>query len=1370
MGSCFACAFSQSQTVFTEDFESGAGSWFQQGPAIENEFIFDECAGNGPSDVGTNSAYISNGGAAPDCTPLTGITHYGYENSAASEDSIIVYHLVDATCLSSVEIDFDYRITGDAGNDYAYLVYSTDGGVSWIEVGSELSNQLAWTSGNEALPVSLAGTSFLIGFKFRYDNLTAIDEPLAFDNVVVKGDDSVAPLISCKGVVTYSANSSCEYVLSDILPLITSMSDNCTDSVDLGLSMTPPLGTVLTLLNTNIPAVVTVTDAYGNQNTCNVDLRVRDNTAPIVTCPTDTNVSLGANCDYTVADYTSLLQVQENCTAINDLIFTQLIAPGTIFNTHGDAENIGFEVEDEEGNIGTCSFNLLISDTTKPVLDCPIDTVVYLNSTCQSSLGNYSSEVSVADNCASIFTVSQSPITGNAIVGHGTVQLVTMTSTDGNGNSGTCTFNVTALDTLAPTIVCPGAQDQDADVNCESLLLDYSSDGIEGLDNCSVTSVSQSPVLGTTISGPTNEVTLTISDAIGNSNSCVFNVAVVDVTAPDVVCPNDTTLPVNASCLGILPDYTGLGSATDNCAITTFSPMQSPAVGASSFGAGSVVVVTLTADDDEGNPGSCTFNVTLIDTIAPNISCPSNDTENADANCEFLVPDYTGGISVNDNCSASGNILISQSVAIGDPISSGVNEIILTATDEGGNEKTCSFEITVLDITMPNISCPADQGVYSDANCDAVLTDLTSQVIAADNCSLYEDLTITQSPLPGLVVATTQLIDILVVDEAGNSNTCSFTVTKADSLVPNVICPGDIDVPADASCNYVAGDYLFEISATDNCSASGNLIFGQSPPNTTVLNGLTEVTMSAEDEAGNIGTCTFNLVPTDVIAPVITTCPDKDTLYVNTSCEAVVPDYSSETVVSDACGGTVFSQSEAVGSILAPGVYNVTMTATDPGNNSDQCIFDIEVLDTISPTIICPNDTTTCFALFDYTEPVGIDNCGGATTLQIDASGYSSGSVFPEGQTIIEYEVTDASSNTATCSFRVTILQYSDTANIVEDTISLCDINATLIDADELSSGDGEWSFITGSGVIGNENNFETVVNGIEDGVNVLVWNVTNSSGCAPSSDTLTILVGNTPTIANVGLNNLVGCQDTFDLSGNFPVSGEGLWEHIGGTATIEDVTLFNSLAYDMPDGANKFLWTISSPGCPSSSDTMYVTRHAQPTIANILTADTTICDSVDFITALAEAPDEGTGVWAVIEGVGSISDKDSTETTISLFAGGVNKYIWIVRNESCIAISDTLTINLEICGEFVDVPNLLTPNGDGKNDIWVIPYLKDFYEDCNVRVYNKWGGKVFESDGYTKAWDCKYKDEVLPAGAYFYTIDLGNGTDPLTGSLTLLK
>jgi gliding motility-associated-like protein len=81
---------------------------------------------------------------------------------------------------------------------------------------------------------------------------------------------------------------------------------------------------------------------------------------------------------------------------------------------------------------------------------------------------------------------------------------------------------------------------------------------------------------------------------------------------------------------------------------------------------------------------------------------------------------------------------------------------------------------------------------------------------------------------------------------------------------------------------------------------------------------------------------------------------------------------------------------------------------------------------------------------------------------------------------------------------------------------------------------------------------------------------------------------------------------------------------------------------------------------------------------------------------------------------------------------------------------SDSLMVNLDCKQVPIFIPQLVSPNGDGKNDTWVIANLET-YPNNKVKIFNRWGNEVFVADPYLNDWDGKSNN----------LITIGNGLLP---------
>lgn len=258
------------------------------------------------------------------------------------------------------------------------------------------------------------------------------------------------------------------------------------------------------------------------------------------------------------------------------------------------------------------------------------------------------------------------------------------TATDASGNSAMCSFDVTVEDTTPPVPSCPS----DITVECTNPGGEVVSYSPTASDLCDpAPSVVSVPPSGSTFTLGTTTVTVTATDAMGNSAMCTFDVTIEDTTPPVPTCPGDITIECTGPG-GEVVTYSGSASdACDPAPSLVFAPPSG-----STFTLGTTTV-TATATDASGNSAQCTFDVTVEDTTAPTLSCPS-------------------GVTVIDGKSGPPGEIVFFSVTAGDlcdpapsvtcvpPSGSvfprGTTLVTCTATDGSGNQTVCLFPVVVL--------------------------------------------------------------------------------------------------------------------------------------------------------------------------------------------------------------------------------------------------------------------------------------------------------------------------------------------------------------------------------------------------------------------------------------------------------------------------------------------------------------------------------------------------------------------------------------------------------------------------------------------------------------------------------------------------
>ena len=108
-----------------------------------------------------------------------------------------------------------------------------------------------------------------------------------------------------------------------------------------------------------------------------------------------------------------------------------------------------------------------------------------------------------------------------------------------------------------------------------------------------------------------------ITDGVGNTSTCDFNVFVFDSEEPVLSCPDDQFITVSSNCSGTLPDYSSYLTTSDNCN-SLVSIVQSPPIG-SPIISNSVFDVLITAVYTNNETAECSFKVTTILDSIPNL-------------------------------------------------------------------------------------------------------------------------------------------------------------------------------------------------------------------------------------------------------------------------------------------------------------------------------------------------------------------------------------------------------------------------------------------------------------------------------------------------------------------------------------------------------------------------------------------------------------------------------------------------------------------------------------------------------------------------------------------------------------------------------
>jgi len=278
---------------------------------------------------------------------------------------------------------------------------------------------------------------------------------------------------------------------------------------------------------------------------------------------------------------------------------------------------------------------------------------------------------------------------------------------------------------------------------------------------------------------------------------------------------------------------------------------------------------------------------------------------------------------------------------------------------------------------------------------------------------------------------------------------------------------------------------------------------------------------------------------------------------------------------------------------------------------------------------------------------------------------------------------------------------------------------------------------------------------------------VTDANGCKKSQSF--VLLEPPPVVADAG-SNFILCGLNYDtLHAVVPAYGTGHWELKSGFGVIADpnapVTAVTGLGF----GNNVFVWIVSD-GVSKCNDSSEVIVSVQSAIIAIAGTDRSVC--ADSVVLTATPPQFGYGYWQVVSGTGAVKDTAKAKTLVTGLSAGTSVFRWTVINGLCSDDAEVRITRLDPseCLEDIHMPTGITPNGDGKNDVFVIRGLDD-YADNTIMIYNRWGNKVFEQSPYLNNWKgTNQHGDLLQEGTYFVILRIGGIEKAFTGYIDLRR
>lgn len=720
--------------------------------------------------------------------------------------------------------------------------------------------------------------------------------------------DSTAPFVDCPNDITVSADT--DECFATVSNLIATTGDNCAvdttynsktgDGLDASGEFTVGV-TVVTF---------TVEDEEGNTDECTMTVTVIDEVLPVLTCP----AALAAT-ECSIDDNTAYMSYQAfeeaggmatDICGIDTSTFTLVSDELLTINDCTAVYQRTYSIQDNGGNVGTCTQEYSITDTTPPTIVCPA------NITLGTDEGVCSANTTVTVTASDLCTTGTLTITNDHDDSeNGIVQddfllgetVIVFTTTDDCNLSSTCSVVITVIDDESPNISFTNevsAMDTVrvmCDLSEAAPITDFAgllNAGGQVTDNCMVDEPTF-VLLGDVLivgSDPTTYIrSYEIADAAGNLDTLDQIIIIDDIGLPTVTAPADITV----SCSDDISDFalTGTASFNDNC---SNSPVLSITDEASVLTCAndSLILRIFTVTDNDGNIAVDTQRISKIDTEAP-------------------VFDGLAGLSDTPPITVTDTISCDQDF---------LDPLMATAAD------ACGVTTIIIDTLpiLPNV-CSGYQVTYRYAALDACMN--------AD--TMYSGFWVSKDTTAPVVTALDTFIN-LTTDLGACTALATLPLPTVEDNCSDYTIVNSLDGAGILTDAFELGETTFSYTISDDC---GNM---------TVV----DQTVIVSDDESPVVTCRTTPIQISVSSDMSMVLAQSFILSATDNCGAVdvqvrkLNDICSITG-NEMLGDTVFFCCEDVGSI-----HEIEVVVTDESGNQNTCIALAEVSDKVNPSFLIP--------------------------------------------------------------------------------------------------------------------------------------------------------------------------------------------------------------------------------------------------------------------------------------------------------------------------------------------------------------------------------------------------------------------------------
>ncbi|MCZ7556546.1 MAG: hypothetical protein M5R41_09110 [Bacteroidia bacterium] len=782
-------------------------------------------------------------------------------------------------------------------------------------------------------------------------------------------------------------------------PPVVTATDNCDTNVDIVYGEVRTNGPCLDTYT--LTRTWTATDNCGNTQQFVQTINVQDTTPPVMSGLPQTPITV--QCDAVPNPPT--VTATDNCDTQVDIVYGEVRTNGPCLDTYTLTRT--WTATDNCGNTQRFVQTINVQDTTPPVMSglpptpitvqcdaVPNPPVVTATDNCDTQVDIVYGEVRTNGPCLDTYTLTR-----------------TWTATDNCGNTQRFVQTINVQDTTPP--VMSGLPPTPITVQCDNV---PNPPVVTATDNCD-TQVDivygEVRTNGPCLDTYTLTRTWTATDNCGNTQRFVQTINVQDTTPP--VMSGLPQTPITVQCDAVPAPATP--TATDNCDTQVdivYGEVRTNGPCLDTY----TLTRTWTATDNCGNTQRFVQTINVQDTTPPVMSGLPQTPITVECSAVPNPP----VITATDNCDANVDIVYGEVRTNGPCLDTYTLTRTWTATDNCGNTQRFVQTINVQDTTPPVMSGLPQTPIT--VQCDAVPNPPT--VTATDNCDASVNIVYGEVRTNGPCLDTYTLTRTwTATDNCGNTQQFVQTINVQDTTPP--VMSGLPQTPLTVQCDAVPTPPV--VTATDNCDASVDIVYGEVRTNGPCLDTYTLTrTWTATDNCGNTQQFVQTINVQDTTPPVMSGLPQTP---ITVECD-VVPTPANPTA-TDNCDTNVdivYNESRTNGNCASNYTLTRTWTATDNCGNTQQFVQTINVQDTTPPALTSASDETVeCDGqgnqaaltawLANNGGATATDNCGSVSwshdfTALSDLCGAT-------GAATVTFTATDECGNTASTSATFTI-------------------------------------------------------------------------------------------------------------------------------------------------------------------------------------------------------------------------------------------------------------------------------------------------------------------------------------------------------------